>query len=534
MPSDDQTPGWGPPPPGWGPPPLGWGPPPPGWGPEGPTEQVPELDGQPRRTSPLTVATGGLSIAGGLVLVGIETAVSQAAGSTSEPPVFLLLAIVFLVGRGVQEIAGWWFRTYQVTPDRLVIDEGMLTRHHRVVPFERVQQIDVSQSLIGQVLGLAALRVDTAGESGATTVHLRLLERRRAEGLRTYVLHRRATLQAARAADGRSSTPGSSAGPAPAPTPARSLLRLGPGQLAVANLAGPLGTVLAVVTVLSAIAAVALATAGEAATAAGALVAVLLLGASVAALATFSMVLALWDLRVEQIGDDLRLQHGLLQVRSLTVPRRRVQHVSVVDGPLQRALGFVALTLHSAASGQVQVEGGKGGTSPTFTIPYVRRAAMATTLHDLLGGDWHAPPLTPRGAAAHGRTVRRRAVVCGIGCLPALLAGPEAVLVVVAGAAVGALWGIDAHRRAGWAETPTLVVLAHGALIHRTELVPVNRVQSARCSSSPFQRRVSLATLHLDVAGRHAPHLFDLEADVADDLRRRAPRRAAGGGPTTP
>lgn len=482
------------------------------------------------------MAGGALSVVGGLVLIGVESALTGATGTDSEPPVVLLLAIVGLLGRGVHEIAGWWFRTYQVTGDRLVVDEGVLTRHHRVVPFERVQQIDVSQTLVAQALGLAVLRVDTAGESGATTVHLRWLDRRRADGLRTWVLHRRAALHAARAAaPAGASAPGADRSdgavwsapvghPAP-PPPERTVLALTPTQLAVAGLAGPLGTAVVVLALLAVVAGMATAIAEGAAVGAGVAGTGVVLTAGLAVLGTISGVLSLWDLRIDLVGDDLRLRHGLFQVRSLTIPRRRVQHVSVVETPLQRAIGVVSVTLHSAASGTAHVEGGRAVVASAFTIPSLRRARTAAVLHELLGGDWQVPSTTPRGPAAHRRAIVRRSALGALVGALALLAGPEGVLVVVATGALGALWGIDAHRRAGWAETPTLVVLAHGSLVHRTELVPVGRVQSARTTSSPLQRRAGVATTHLDVAGRHAPHLYDVDRDVAERLRRATPRR---------
>lgn len=50
--------------------------------------------------------------------------------------------------------------------------------------------------------------------------------------------------------------------------------------------------------------------------------------------------------------------------------------------------------------------------------------------------------------------------------------------------------------------TSGTVVARSGALIHRTALVPIARTQSHRVESSPFQRRLGLATLTIQVAGR--------------------------------
>ena len=102
----------------------------------------------------------------------------------------LLLSVL-----GLREIVSWWFRTYEVRPDELLISEGVLTRHSRVVPYRRVQQVDLHQGLLAQLLGLVALHIETAG-SAAGRVKLSLLDRPTGERLRGFVLARRVELQA--------------------------------------------------------------------------------------------------------------------------------------------------------------------------------------------------------------------------------------------------------------------------------------------------------------------------------------------------
>ena len=69
-----------------------------------------------------------------------------------------------------------------------------------------------------------------------------------------------------------------------------------------------------------------------------------------------------------------------------------------------------------------------------------------------------------------------------------------------------------------------VAVLAHGFIHHRIVLVPTGRIQSARTTSSPFQRRARLQTIHLDVArATIAPALFDIDEAAGDTLRRTLP-----------
>jgi uncharacterized membrane protein YdbT with pleckstrin-like domain len=138
---------------------------------------------------------------------------------------------------------------------------------------------------------------------------------------------------------------------------------------------------------------------------------------------------------------------------------------------------------------------------------------------------WQVPPLQPRTPVAARRAVVRRTVLLAIPCLFSAVVAFPAGLVALALAGAGIPWGRAAHRRAGWGQTAELTAFAAGAVRHRIDLVPHSRVQSARSSASWFQRRVALATVALDVAGRTVrPHLYDVEAELATRLRTTIPR----------
>ncbi len=86
---------------------------------------------------------------------------------------------------------------------------------------------------------------------------------------------------------------------------------------------------------------------------------------------------------------------------------------------------------------------------------------------------------------------------------------------------MGVPWGLLAHRRAGWSVEGPILGFSSGALVHHLELIPRDRVQSARTTASPWQRRLGLRTLRIDVAGgaqhpwRRASGLMDLTEDDA-------------------
>ncbi len=107
----------------------------------------------------------------------------------------------------LQRTLGWWFRTYTVTDTAVILDEGILQKRHRVVPFSRIQQVELRQQLTSRLFGIVTVHIETAGDAGATAISLRSLDLHAAEALRDHLLAEqrrvRAGLPAGAAGHGR-------------------------------------------------------------------------------------------------------------------------------------------------------------------------------------------------------------------------------------------------------------------------------------------------------------------------------------------
>lgn len=77
-----------------------------------------------------------------------------------------------------------------MSTDRLRVVRGILFRHDTVVPFGRVQHIDVNQGPVDRFFGIATLTLHTAGSHNAS-VHLpglgELLARDMREEIRSHI-----------------------------------------------------------------------------------------------------------------------------------------------------------------------------------------------------------------------------------------------------------------------------------------------------------------------------------------------------------
>jgi putative membrane protein len=474
--------------------------------------------GRPSRTSPLTnvlelaaLLTIGGSLAIALV-VGVDAAELAQGG----------IAILAVLAR----LVGWWFRTYTVTGGELLLDEGVLQRTHRVVPFSRIQQVEVRQKLVPRVLGIATIHIETAADSGSTAVTLRALTLDRAEALRDHLLAEQHRVRGGRvgAADGLATPEVGAPWLAAARTP---LVRLTPGQLLAAGATStPTISLLPFVLLGSGVVAALLATALDlgALVTAGLVVVLAAGGATVfAAIGAVTTLVESWGFELATAGDDLHLSHGLLDRRQHTMPRQRLQHARVVDNPVRRRLGTTSVHLHSAATP------GRGDEQQaSIDIPLVASARLGDLLATVMGSDDFRPPaLQPRPPAARRRAVVRRLLLSTLPAVAIAAIWWPVGAGVLPFALVGIPWGLAAHRRAGHALDGRVLAVASGAIAHRLELIPRARLQSVRTSANPLQRRADLTSLHLDVAGTKVglllggPGLHDAGSEVAADALRR-------------
>lgn len=127
-----------------------------------PTEEALQaLD--PRFAGVLRVRTG-IQAALLLLAAGIADAAAPVPGGSIALPT-LLLALVAVIVLPARQYRSWGYR---LGADRLRVARGLLFRADTVVPFGRVQHIDVQQGPLERSRDLAALTLYTAGTHNAS------------------------------------------------------------------------------------------------------------------------------------------------------------------------------------------------------------------------------------------------------------------------------------------------------------------------------------------------------------------------------
>lgn len=438
--------------------------------------------------------------------------------------IFPALAVYLAFTLAMRWIA-WTRFSWTVDDDDVSIAQGVFSRHHRTIPFDRIQDVTIEQGLIARALGLAKVGFETGSAGGGEAEEgvLDAIALADAQALRDHIrAHRGTTRPVAAEATGVST-----------PARDRELFTMRPGRLLVA---GVFDFSLAIFAVLfgllqtfddllpfdpfSAAAWERLmeGTGMEAWIAAhrwmalvGGLVSILLLGLLTGIVRTG---LRDWGFRLDRAERGFRRRRGLTTRTDVTIPLARVQAALVGTGLLRRVFGWFDLRLQSLA-------GDGDGHSSHVVAPLARLGEADAILAELA---------LDRAGWEDGRADRpqwRRAHPASV------LVTPAAVFLIVAAIVTGNILLHRAFPAEGWPSAdpvrliaaPFLAALAallfgwarwlrrrwhfDGRLLHiadgflrqRHIILPARNVQSADVAVGPLARRLDIADLHLGVPG---------------------------------
>ena len=96
-----------------------------------------------------------------------------------------------LVCAAIWLVSGVWWRKlgYKLTEDEVALRHGVISTSFRSARYERIQAVDVVESVIARLLGLATVRVETAG-GRSSVIKIEYLSKAKAEELREELLRR--------------------------------------------------------------------------------------------------------------------------------------------------------------------------------------------------------------------------------------------------------------------------------------------------------------------------------------------------------
>jgi uncharacterized membrane protein YdbT with pleckstrin-like domain len=88
--------------------------------------------------------------------------------------VILVVAIVLWLWLAVVPFLRWLFTDFVLTTDRLITRTGVLAKHSKEIPLERINDVTFNQSALQRAVGAGTLVIESAGERGQETIsHVR-------------------------------------------------------------------------------------------------------------------------------------------------------------------------------------------------------------------------------------------------------------------------------------------------------------------------------------------------------------------------
>ena len=480
--------------------------------------------GEPERLHPLFLLTGlGRSLrgmAGGYAAIGY-LAVSGRLSTA------LIAAVVLLGGLAFSLFLYWRRFEFRVGENEIRIDSGILSRTHRSIPFDRIQDVDISQGPVARLLDIAKVKFETGGAAGGGDDEgvLHAIPLGRAQELRSLVRARRSSAREALPAEMDAEQP------AVFTMDLRRVLLAGVFNFSLALFAGLIGATQTFGDVLgfdpfSRSFWLSLLNAGDpiadyilahrVAAAFAGVVLLVLIGLATGMVRT---LLREYGFRLDRTEVGLRRRRGLLTRTDVTLPARRAQAAIVGTGPLRDSLGWRDLKLQSLASDE-------GGGGDHVLAPLATDEEVGTIL-DALG--WR--PLS--GATEWKRVSPAYVWTLAVGLAPFLLLNLVAILdvTITSGALIGAavMLGLIVIRWRGWRRTfyaldGDRLLVRTGWWRRRTVILPLKRIQSIDLFESFVSRWFGTSGLAFGVAGGSgfSAHVIPaLPRETARALRQR-------------
>jgi putative membrane protein len=395
-----------------------------------------------QRLHPLSpvVRAGRATIAIGFVLLFV---VFGRDSLGQEAPQLGIVAALALGG-----FVSWLVTRWRIEDDDLRIETGLLRRQSLRFPLAQVQAIDVVRPGLARLFRVAELRLRMAGSSGGTA-RLAYVAEHEVEPLRDQLL---ALARGARLGE-EPTVPGEEE---PAPTEERILSTVATRPLVAAIIleSGWLAVVLGALVAAFAVAP------GDAARILGGGGFVWALGIATFLWRRFNQQ---YRLTVAEGPDGLHLRGGLVALTAEVIRPGRVQAVRLVEPWLWRPLGWCRLEVDIAGRQRRKGEGEAERGQLRTLLPVATRAVAMEVVDRLV-------PDRPRHVSPPPRRT---------------------------------FWKSPFRYRAlGWGRSETCVATTSGRLRRVTCWVPLEKVQSLRHVQGPVQRRLRLASVHLDTAGR--------------------------------
>lgn len=497
-----------------------------------------ENDDRFGRLHPSSVFFDVLSHLRAVIVPAIIAIYSVASGNTWG----LVIGGLVVVPAVIVSVFKYFSLRFRIHDGELVVTQGILFRRIRTVPVGRIQNINLVQNPLHRLVRVAEVRVETASGTEPEAI-LRVLPMAHVHALRDAIFETQASTSAQQAGDSTVGPDTLRAGAAES-----ELLRIPTSWLCQAGLANNRGMLL-IGLLAGAVYQFDLddrldldrITGFVQAHVPDNLLPFIAIGAIIAMLLLLRLLSVAWyvlrfhNYRLARAGDDLRITCGLFTKVSASIPRRRVQFISIQQNLWMKWMGISSIRIETAGGSGKETEAAAGSVSSRWFIPVITDDKVAGIVNQLREGlewredelDWR--PLSPRAARRLTRIAIFQSVAIGLAGLG--ITRPWGMLLGLAVSVPLVWYALKISRAMKYARTDDGVVYRSGLFRRKISMTFFDRIQTLRVGQSPFDRRWRMARLSVDTAAagpaEHTIQIPYLPEDFAEREYREILRRVS-------
>jgi putative membrane protein len=488
----------------------------------------PLLASEGERTHPLGLLIGIVTGIPQLIFPMLAALFGTRSTGISTP---LIIGAVLFISLLFRSLAWMRFR-FHLDEDDIRIEQGLLNRTVRSIPYDRIQDVSIEQPVLAQLFNLGEVKFETGGGEGEDA-KLSLVSMERAEALRATIRARKAdevsVSDAAETVYERETPP---------------IFAMDNNRLVTLGL---YSFSLVIFVVLGGLAqqfdfllpfdfwdfkhwigmaeerGVNIDAIGTSARIIGAVFALLALIALGFATGVIRTMLKEYGFRLDRNERGFRRRRGLLTKTDVAMPVNRVQAANIVTGPIRKRRGWHALKFVSLAQDSKE-------ESDYMAAPLAKLDEIWPIMSE-------AGIMPPSADTEFQRGHFRWWVTSLVIVMPLSLAAMAAVVFFAEASLVQSLallfipfglllFGALEWRRFGFAEDAARIYVRRGWWRQRLTILPQVRVQSVEIAQGPLARIAGLVSVHFGIAGGTL-ELIAIPRETAEAIRDRVMAIAA-------
>lgn len=420
---------------------------------------------------------------------------------------------------------------YQLDDNEIVIREGVFVKNVRHVKYERIQNLNLTRNPLHRLLGVAQLELESAS-GGKPEAVMRVVSLAAVDDIRDRVLQAKAGMATTSTNDNVEVDSSLDMSNDILAIPLAELIKAGiisnKGMLVVAFFFGLMAQTRATDKFFNKLedyleplfSGINFDLSQPVSIALLAFIGIVAFFIFIRILSIIFMVFTYYGFLLTRSGDKLQASYGLVTQFNATVPRQRIQQISITENLLHSYFQRAAVRIATAGGMANNPQGGKSLKWIAPIIPADETEDFVGIVQPELSRDvsqWHKVPFRAWRRVTRFFTFYLVAAMAG---LYFLVSWHSLWLLTLLPMIVLYSRRLVASMRYGF--TDNALVYESGWLVKHKTYVPINKIQSVSFSQTPFDRRNKMARVAIDVAGvdttQHHIYIRYLDIDVAEAL----------------